>query len=307
MTSRVLVVCNDASDPPARLGEWLSTAGLELDVRDAWADGALPTDLSGYAGLVVLGGGHGAHDDAVAPWLADVKALLRSAVAAELPTLAICLGAQLLAVTMGGRVERGAAGPELGAQLIAKRAVSAIDPLFGPLAITPDVFQWHHDVITALPPGAVLLASSPVYEVQAFRLGRLAWAVQFHPEATVEMLNGWAVSDAVASEYDLDRILAHAASVDADVADAWGPVIERFAGVVVDPAAVRPLRGPAVASAAPVDDKAAIRAALAQEMQSSQLPPGPMGLPTPAPYGQPGRLRPGDGTDAPRGPRPDDT
>jgi GMP synthase-like glutamine amidotransferase len=148
----------------------------------------LPSDLTGHAGLLVLGGGMGAHDDDLAPWLPAVRELLRGAVRDEVPTLAICLGAQLLAVATGGEVAVGQDGPELGAQLIAKRAASATDALFRELPITPDVIQWHFDVISRLPPGAVLLATSPVYEVQAFRAGRVCWALQPHIETTPEII-----------------------------------------------------------------------------------------------------------------------
>src|SRR5690348_2224437 len=135
----VLVVQPDESDPPARLGDWLRAAGAALDVRRAWIDGDLPGSLEGLDALIVLGGEMGALDDGTHPWVADVRALLREAVSEEVPTLGVCLGAQLLAAANGGRVERNPLGPEYGAQLVAKRAAASSDPLFGPLPITPDV------------------------------------------------------------------------------------------------------------------------------------------------------------------------
>jgi GMP synthase-like glutamine amidotransferase len=175
--ARVLVVQNSASDPVGRLGEWFQTAGLAVDVVEG---PDLPANLDGVPGVVVLGGDMGAHDDDIAPWLPHERALLREAVDREVPTLAICLGAQLLAAATGGRVQPDPDGPEIGAQLVAKRTAASRDPLFAAVPITPDVHQWHYDAITVLPPGAILLASSPRGEHQAFRLGRLSWAVQFH-------------------------------------------------------------------------------------------------------------------------------
>jgi GMP synthase-like glutamine amidotransferase len=271
---RVLVVENDPSDPPARLGDWLAEAGLDVQVR-AGAD--LPATLDGYAGLVVLGGAMGAYDDERAPWLPHERALLRAAVAAEVPTLAICLGAQLLAVANGGRVEPNAGGPEIGAQLVAKRTAAGSDPLFGPLPITPDVHQWHFDAITALPPGAVQLASSPGCEQQAFRLGRLAWAVQFHIETTPDMLRAWAREDAdELRDYDLEPTLRRAEAIDADFVEAWRPFAHAFADVVRNPDTVAAPRGVPSSSAAPVTDPAAIRAALAAEAHAARAT-----LPTP--------------------------
>jgi len=277
--ARLLVIENADTDPVGRLGEWLSAAGLELDVLRAYEGVALPPRLSEYAGLLVLGGAMGAHDDADAPWLPQVRAMLRDAVSGELPTLGVCLGAQLLAVANGGEVRPNPDGPEFGAQLIAKRGVSATDPLFGPLPITPDVIQWHFDAIDVLPAGALKLASSPGCDAQAFRLGRLAWGIQFHIETTPEIVHNWASLDADALEgYDVPRLLSRADAVHDDLLEVWQPFAVSFAEVVRDPAAVRSSRAVAISTAAPITDPAAIRAALAAELTASR---GASALPMP--------------------------
>lgn len=269
----VLVVQNAVSDPIGPLGDWLTEAGLTLDVRSAATGDELPA-LDGYDGLVVLGGGMAADDDQRAPWLPTVRALLAQALADETPTLAICLGAQLLALTLGGRVGPNPEGPEVGAQLVAKRANAATDPLFREMPITPDVIQWHYDAVLDLPASAVLLASSPTCEVQAFRAGRVAWGIQFHIETTPELVRAWAAEDAAQLEgYDVERLLERSDAVHADIAEVWQPFAATFAGVVADPASVpatRPLR---MATAEPVTDKAAIRAALAAELHDARQPP----------------------------------
>jgi GMP synthase-like glutamine amidotransferase len=256
-----------------RLGEWLTAAGLGLDVVEG---PQLPANLDSVPGLVVLGGDMGAYDDEAAPWLPHARDLLREAVEREVPTLAICLGAQLLAAANGGRVERDPGGPEIGAQLVAKRTAAARDPLFDSLPITPDVHQWHYDTITVLPPGAILLASSPSAENQAYRLGRLAWAVQFHIETTPDTLLDWARADASRlAEYDLDAALDRVRAVDADFVEAWAPFAAAFANIVRDPDSVPAPRGVPATTAAPVTDPAAIRAALAAEAAGARtvLPP----------------------------------
>lgn len=264
----MLVVHNSASDPVGRVGEWLTAAGIDQSVVDG-VD--LPDDLTGFDGLVVLGGPMGANDDADAPWLPKVRALLREAVAGEVPTLGICLGAQLLAVANGGRVAVNPQGPELGAQLVAKRsAAAAQDPLFAALPITPDVIQWHYDAIMALPPGAVLLAGSPGCENQAFRLGRLAWGIQFHIETVPEVVRAWAAKDADRLDgYDLALILSRADAVHADLAEAWQPFIAGFADIVRDPAAVPAGQAP---DAGRFTDPADVRASLAAEAVAGRAP-----------------------------------
>ncbi len=224
------MIVNDPSDPLGPLGDWLSEAGVELEVVNAFAE-TPPASLDGFDGLLVLGGPMGANDDGVAPWLPAVRALLADAVAAELPTLGICLGGQLLAVATGGRSALNPDGPEYGAQLIAKRANAATDPLFGSMPITPDVIQWHVDAVTQLPPGAVLLANSPGCDVQAFRVGRSPGGPQFHIETTPAIVRTWAAEDADELDgYDVDRLLARSDAAHEDIAEVWRPFARGLGG-----------------------------------------------------------------------------
>ncbi|MEO9138181.1 MAG: type 1 glutamine amidotransferase [Jatrophihabitans sp.] len=271
VTTRALILQLDRADPPGRLADWLTDAGLAFDVCDISAGAAVPSNLSDYDALVVLGGAMSASDDGAHSFLASVRELLRAAVRNEVPTLAICLGAQLLALAHGGRIEPNPEGPELGAQLIAKRSAGATDPLFGPMPITPDVIQWHYDTISALPAGAVHLANSPMCENQAFRLGRLAWGLQFHFETTTDVVEAWARTDAQQlQDFDLDLILRRSAAIHGDLEEVWRPFVSSFADLVRDPDSVAAAVGPATSTAAPVTDPAAIRAALAAEANASR-------------------------------------
>jgi GMP synthase-like glutamine amidotransferase len=226
--NHVLVLQLSETDPPERLGDWLREAGAEVDVRAA-PDG-IPETLDGVDALVCLGGGMGAQDDAQHPWLADVRRLLTDAVTSRIPTLGVCLGAQLLAVATGGGVRRGEAGPEAGPLLVAKRDAAAFDPLFAPVPLTPDVIQFHHDEISALPPGATLLASSPRHVNQAFRVGPCAYGVQFHIETTPATVLAWAQHDPeAAATVPAGRLdPAHLEQVHSDLAEVWRPFAQRF-------------------------------------------------------------------------------
>lgn len=188
---RVLILEHDAHDPPMLLGDWLTEAAAEIEVRRLHAGDRVPDTVKGFQALISMGGEMGATDDDVAPWLPATRALLASAAAAGTPTLGVCLGAQLLAVATGGRVERGPDGPEIGAYLAAKRDAAEADPLFAGLPLSPDVMQFHYDTVSVLPPGAVLLLSSTGYPHQAFRVGSAAWGIQFHIEATAAVFRGW--------------------------------------------------------------------------------------------------------------------
>ena len=234
--ARLLVVVPSETDPPARLGDWLREAGLELDERHLRAGGTLPDELAGYDGLLVLGGPQSALDGPeTSPELVGVRALLGQAVGADLPTLAICLGAQLLAAVGGGRIRVGIDGPEIGATLVAKRDAADKDPVFGPLPLSPDVLEWHHDEIDRLPAGATLLASNPVYPNQAYRVGEHVYGLQFHIEPDEPLIRQWAETDpagVAASGLDVDTICARAAAVQPDLAEVWEPFAGRFADLV---------------------------------------------------------------------------
>ncbi|MEU0555489.1 type 1 glutamine amidotransferase [Dactylosporangium maewongense] len=235
-----LVVENDPSDGLARLGGWLTGGGLELTVVRPHAGEELPADLEGYAALVVLGGEQdafpGPDGERGAPWFAQLEGLLRKAVRHKVPTLAICLGAQLLAQAHGGTVERSAAGPEIGVRLVARRDVADNDPVFAAVPFAPDVLHWHHDEIVELPVTATLLAASTHYPVQAFRIGPSAWGLQFHIECDLEMFAAWAM-DGVGTlgELGIDPIelLESVEEALPDVAEVWQPFAERFAAVAL--------------------------------------------------------------------------
>ncbi len=234
--ARLLVVVPSETDPPARLGAWLAQAGLELGERRPGAGDDLPETLDGFDGLLVLGGPQSAMDDeGTSPELVGVRELLRQALDTDFPTLAICLGAQLLADVGGGRVRRGIDGPEVGALLVAKRDAADTDPVFGPLPLSPDVIQFHHDEISELPAGATLLASSPMYAHQAYRVGRHVYGLQFHIETSPEIVREWADRDEVgvaASPYDRETICLLSDAAHSDIEEVWAPFAGRFADLV---------------------------------------------------------------------------
>lgn len=189
---RIVILQHSQSDPPMLIGEWLEETGAQIDVLRLFDGAPVPASTAGMDALVCLGGEMAAWDDEVAPWLPATRALLAAAVDAGTPTLGVCLGGQLLAMATGGTVERGADGPEYGAYLTARRDAADRDPLFLEMPMTPDVMQAHDDVISVLPPDAVLLMAGTGYPHQAFRIGEKAWGLQFHIEATAATVRGWA-------------------------------------------------------------------------------------------------------------------
>jgi GMP synthase (glutamine-hydrolysing) len=192
----ILVVQHQDDGGLGRLRPHLE-ANADVDVRRPDQGDPLPQTLDDADGLIVLGGSMAAWEDERADWLPRTKALMLEAVEEAVPLLGICLGAQMLALAAGGRVEPGAAGIEAGLSTIRPTPAAAGDPLM--TALPPRGYpgpQGHHDAITELPPGAVLLATGDIYRHQAYRLGDVAWAVQYHPEVTADDFDGWMRGDA---------------------------------------------------------------------------------------------------------------
>jgi len=147
-------------------------------------------DWREFDAMVVMGGPMGACDDADHPWLVTERECIAAAVGAGTPFFGACLGSQLLAASLGGRVYTGET-PEVGVLDVELTEAGLADPVFRDLPRSFPTLQWHSDSFE-LPAGAVRLASSPAYANQAYRVGSTAYAVQFHVEVTSEMAAEWA-------------------------------------------------------------------------------------------------------------------
>jgi GMP synthase (glutamine-hydrolysing) len=229
----ILVLQPAADDPPGRLGDWLVGAGCRLQVVRP-----VPGNLDDYGGLLVLGGAMGAYDDAAFGWLTSAKALLADATRRDLPTLAICLGHQLLAVANAGVVTR-ADTPQIGVVDLRLTAAAASDPLFGPLGSSapgarPRAVHFNNDLVTQPPAGAVALSTSAA-GMQALRLGTRVWGVQFHPEVDPTTVRGWAEEEVAAgrlSRADADLAVGQVSGADPELEPTWQAFTQRFAAQV---------------------------------------------------------------------------
>jgi len=161
---------------------WFNEQGHNLVCTRLWAGDTLPS-LDSFDALIVMGGPMGIYDHDEYPWLIDEKEFLSQVVARAIPTLGICLGAQLLADVLGAKVS---ANPdkEIG-WFPVNRSENIPDFLESVLPEEMTVFHWHGDTFS-IPDNAVSLYSSKACVHQAFLYKDHVLGLQFHLETTRE-------------------------------------------------------------------------------------------------------------------------
>jgi GMP synthase (glutamine-hydrolysing) len=168
----------------------LKDRGWDIRLRDARIAGSVPTVKEEPDLLVILGGPMGVYESARYPFLQEEIDLASRRLRQDLPTLGICLGSQIMAAALGATVRRGPV-QEIGWYPIELECDAETDPVARRIASEDATFlHWHGDTFE-LPPGAIPLARSHLYERQGFRKGRFGYALQFHLEVLPERIGVW--------------------------------------------------------------------------------------------------------------------
>lgn len=185
----VLLILHQHHSNPGHVGQWFRRNGYTLDIRRHFNGDPLPQTLAGHAGAVIFGGPQSANDriDYIRREVDWISVPLKEGK----PFLGICLGAQMLAHHLGGRVDHCCRGSvEIGYHPI--RAT----PEGQALQLPSRVYQWHREGFDLPRDGILLATSDGAYPNQAFRYGS-GYGVQFHPEITFAQVNRWSGANPV--------------------------------------------------------------------------------------------------------------
>jgi GMP synthase (glutamine-hydrolysing) len=200
----VLILQNVACEGPGTIASYLSSHDLAFRTARLFEGTGVAPNLDGVSHLIVLGGSMSVHDEGRFPFLGTESRLIEEAILKDVPTLGICLGAQLIAKVLGAKVVKAPLAPvgrqshptkgvrpgELGWYNVQLTKQGQKDPLFRGAGKELRVFQWHEDTFD-IPRGAVLLGRSETCRNQAFRHEKNVYALQFHVEADGAMIGDW--------------------------------------------------------------------------------------------------------------------
>jgi GMP synthase (glutamine-hydrolysing) len=186
---KALAIVHQTDAGPGVFADEMRERGVELHEWLLSERGTGPQlEIADYDAVLTFGGAMHADQEDRHPWLRFEKDFLAAMIDDRMPVLAVCLGSQLLADAAGGSARR-ASEPEIGWHGVEVTAEGRADPVIGPLAPSFEAFQWHS--YESLPPDeATILARSPVC-AQAYRMGEVAWGIQFHAEVTAADAKNW--------------------------------------------------------------------------------------------------------------------
>lgn len=167
---------------PGSILKWAQANNYPVTATQLYNDEALP-EVSDFDWLVVMGGPMNIYEEAQYPWLKAEKAFIKAAIEANKVVLGLCLGSQLIADIIGGKVVKNKQ-KEIGWFPITFFEEAKASPLFAFFPDNPVVFHWHGDTFVELPPEATVIAASAACQNQAFVYQKRVFGFQFHLENT---------------------------------------------------------------------------------------------------------------------------
>jgi len=206
---RFIVLQHGECEHPGIFRQFFKEDGVAWDVVELDRGETIPA-LESYDAMLVMGGWMEPWDDANHPWLdAERRAIARWVRDLQRPFLGVCLGHLLLADALGGK-SAPLKPVEIGICEIDLTPEGRADPIYAGTASHQKCLQWHSAEVSKTPPGAVALARSDACACQAMRIGRRAYAMQYHVEIDDETIPNWGrlpdYAEAIAKELGADGL-----------------------------------------------------------------------------------------------------
>ena len=189
MEKNVLIIKHNATEGGGLFEKILKERGWAKETLPLYEGKEIPESMDLYDLFLIMGGPMSANDEEQYPFLKKELPFIRQLLKLGKPVLGICLGAQLMAKSLGAGVYPGPY-KEIGWYFLTQTPSARSDPLFALLDPCFLVFQWHGETFD-LPREGICLAGNEAYPHQAFRVGNRAYGLQFHFEATEQMIKTW--------------------------------------------------------------------------------------------------------------------
>ena len=221
-SKEVLILQHVPSEGAGTVLDFLEKKKIPFQIIKLYENDPLPKDLSAIRAVLIMGGPMNVYEEDKYPFLKKEGIFIKQLISQNISCLGVCLGSQLIAKALGGKVYK-AERPEIGWDRIELSREAKRDPLFS-LVSSPSlrVLQWHEDTFD-LPEKAEHLASSKGVPNQAYRYGDKVYGFQFHVEVNEAMLKDWFK----ASE-KLDAILAEYADYAGELRSITHRMVEAF-------------------------------------------------------------------------------
>ncbi len=199
MKRTILILEHTKSEGPGTIADFFSGRYDLLTIK-LWDKDPLPAALDNIAAVAAMGGPMNVYEEEKYPFLKAENEFIKEVVASGIPYLGVCLGAQLLAKACGAKVKKNSV-KEIGWSEVLVTPEGRQDNVFSLLPAKFTVFQWHEDTFE-IPKNSSRLAFSGDCDNQAFVAGEKAYGLQFHVEATENMVKEWfgKENDAVSRE-----------------------------------------------------------------------------------------------------------
>ena len=208
----VLIIKNTENEGPGTIEDYLKEVGMAYEILNMNSCHAEIPDVKDHSHLVILGGPMAVYNIDNHPFLHYEAAIIRAFIKSDKPVLGICLGAQMIAYALGVDVYQGKT-QEVGWFTVNLTEEGMKDDLISSLAVDEtnkaDVFQWHGDTFS-IHKNAIRLATSDIYENQAFRYKKHVYGLQFHIEVTPDIIREWFEHE---EGYDVDIMVNKALDI----------------------------------------------------------------------------------------------